>query len=116
MPNHIHGILIVCPCACLDGTKLKKSTILHPIPEKGQGQGPAPTLPVPDVVGRFKTMTTNKYIHGVRHDGWEPFNGKLWQRNYHEHIIRNVDDLNRIREYINNNPQNWNADNNNPNK
>ncbi|MEI6291285.1 MAG: restriction endonuclease subunit S [Chloroflexota bacterium] len=38
----------------------------------------------------------------------------VWQRNYYEHIIRDDDDLNRIREYIINNPMNWDTDENNP--
>ncbi len=33
-----------------------------------------------------------------------------WQRNYHDRIIRNDDELNRIREYIIYNPQNWEKD------
>ena len=37
---------------------------------------------------------------------------KLWQRNYYEHIVRNDEDLNRIREYIENNPRNWVNDEN----
>jgi REP element-mobilizing transposase RayT len=36
--------------------------------------------------------------------------GKLWQRNYYERVIRNVDEYNRIAEYIKNNPQNWRND------
>ncbi len=35
---------------------------------------------------------------------------KLWQRNYHERIIRNEDELNRIRQYILDNPKNWGED------
>jgi REP element-mobilizing transposase RayT len=38
----------------------------------------------------------------------------LWQRNYYEHIIRNEAGLDRIREYIINNPQNWMQDQENP--
>jgi REP element-mobilizing transposase RayT len=34
----------------------------------------------------------------------------LWQRNYYEHIIRNDDDLRRIRAYICNNPLRWTID------
>jgi len=34
----------------------------------------------------------------------------VWQRNYYEHIIRNDDDLNRIRKYILDNPAQWNSD------
>jgi REP element-mobilizing transposase RayT len=40
----------------------------------------------------------------------------VWQRNYYEHIIRNDDDLNQIREYIVSNPLLWEKDENNPNK
>jgi REP element-mobilizing transposase RayT len=35
---------------------------------------------------------------------------RLWQRNFYEHIIRNDSDLNRIRQYITNNPANWEND------
>jgi REP element-mobilizing transposase RayT len=36
----------------------------------------------------------------------------VWQRNYYEHIIRNEIELNKIREYILNNPLNWEIDEN----
>ncbi len=36
--------------------------------------------------------------------------GKLWQRNYYEHIIRNEKSYHRITEYILNNPANWQQD------
>jgi REP element-mobilizing transposase RayT len=41
-----------------------------------------------------------------------PFNKKLWQRNYYEHIIRNEIEMNEIREYILYNPLNWEIDEN----
>jgi putative transposase len=34
----------------------------------------------------------------------------VWQRGYHDHIIRNEPDLNRLREYTENNPAKWEAD------
>ena len=43
-----------------------------------------------------------------------PFAGRLWQRNYYEHVIRDEEDLNHIREYIGNNPALWAEDENNP--
>ena len=52
-------------------------------------------------------MTTNEYIRSVKQHGWPPFPGKLWQRNYYEHIVRNDADLARIRAYIRANPANW---------
>ncbi|OQA99772.1 MAG: hypothetical protein BWY22_00211 [Bacteroidetes bacterium ADurb.Bin217] len=36
--------------------------------------------------------------------------GKLWQRNYHEHIIRDEQSYLKISEYIINNPANWDND------
>ncbi|MDI9311558.1 MAG: transposase, partial [Limnohabitans sp.] len=59
------------------------------------------------VVQWFKTMTTNEYIRGVKNLGWPPFDGKLWQRNYYEHIIRNKQSYQTISKYINNNPAKW---------
>jgi REP element-mobilizing transposase RayT len=121
MPNHIHGIVIFVGA----GTRA--------CPDMGQPQGVAPTLSLPDVVHRFKTMTTKRYTDGVKQSGWPPYPGKLWQRNYYEHIIRlsacdhlparcaqagaqagNENELNRIREYIQNNLRKWEIDRENP--
>jgi len=60
-------------------------------------------------------MTTKRYADGVKQYGWRRFNGKLWQRNDYEHVIRNDDELNPIREYIANNPAQWEMDRENPN-
>lgn len=62
------------------------------------------------VVQWFKTMTTNEYIRGVKTLGWQPFNRKLWQRNYYEHIIRNEQSYQTISDYIINNPKKWDDD------
>lgn len=56
------------------------------------------------IIQAFKSITTHEYILGVKEDNWLPFPGKLWQRNYYEHIIRNQKSLERIRQYIINNP------------
>ena len=105
MPNHIHGIISIVgagPFACPDS--MQPST-------NGQPQGVAPTmLSLSDGVHRFKTMTTKRYTDGVKREGWRPFSNTLWQRNYWEHVIRNDQDLNLIREYIHNNPKQWELD------
>jgi REP element-mobilizing transposase RayT len=67
-------------------------------------------LSLPDVVHRFKSYTTAQYRHGVYEHGWPPFPRRLWQRNYWEHIIRDDASLNRIREYIANDPARWELD------
>jgi REP element-mobilizing transposase RayT len=114
MPNHIHIIIFLNtnvgagPRACPDN---EGSTIRL---LKGQPRGVAPTMSLPDVVHRFKSLTTSRYSYGVKQKAWLPFPGKLWQRNYYEHIIRNEYDLNEIREYILNNPLKWELDKENP--
>ena len=72
--------------------------------------------PLHRIVQWFKTMTTNEYIRRVKTDNWTPFSGKLWQRNYYEHIIRNEKELNHIRKYIMYNPMKWELDDENPNR
>lgn len=59
-------------------------------------------------------MTTNDYLQGVRSGRWSALPAKLWQRNYYERIIRNDDELNGIRQYIRDNPSNWDQDDENP--
>ena len=70
--------------------------------------------PLHRVVQWFKTMTTNEYIRNVKNNNWQRFDGKLWQRNYWEHIIRNGKSHQNISEYIVNNPMKWNEDKLNP--
>ncbi|HTM65550.1 MAG TPA: hypothetical protein VL093_04470 [Flavipsychrobacter sp.] len=73
----------------------------------GEHVGEHTGSPLRRVVQWFKTMTTNEYIRGVKNDGWQPFSGKLWQRNYYEHIIRNEKSYKIIADYIINNPYSW---------
>ncbi len=111
MPNHVHGIIAIVgatPCGCPNA---RAGT------GPGQAQGPAPTvnvnaatLSLGDMVHRFKTMTTKRYVDGVKQLGWRKFSGRLWQRNYWEHIVRHEEELNRIREYIYTNPTQWKSD------
>jgi len=106
MPNHLHGIIAIVGAALRgrpDGSNPNKG---------GQPHRVAPTLG--DMINWFKTMTTNDYIHGVKQCQWRPFPGKLWQRNYYEHVIRDERDLIAIREYVINNPAGWEKDIENP--
>ncbi len=78
------------------------------------GTSPAPTggqnPTVGAIVGAFKSITTMEYIRGVNLQLYPPFDRRLWQRNYYEHIIRNEHALRRIREYIWTNPLRWALD------
>lgn len=63
-----------------------------------------------DVVHWWKTTTTKRYIHGVKTNGWPRFDGGLWQKGYHDRIIRNQEELDALRYYIEKNPGRWDED------
>jgi len=100
MPNHVHGILTI------DGTSVgaKNFSPLQP-PQRICGTSKT----IGSVIRGFKIGVT-KWMrqHTDVYD--------VWQRNYHEHIIRNETDLARIREYIDNNPAQWELDSLHPAK
>ena len=66
-----------------------------------------PGASLPDFMRFFKTMTTNEYIRGVKDGLFPPFERKLWQKSYYDHVIRNQQDYCNIWEYIQNNPTKW---------
>ena len=106
MPNHVHGIIEITAEPTVGANRcVRPQENTHP-------DTPLPTLG--RIVQWFKTMTTNAYIRGVKNDGWEPFPRRVWQRNYYERIIRNERELNAIRQYILDNPDQWEVDQENP--
>ena len=112
MPNHLHGIVILVGAGHANVEPVGAGA--SACPEPGRPQGVAPTLSLPDVVHRFKSLTTARYRQAVRNQGWPPFNGRLWQRNYYEHVIRDEEELDRARKYIAENPLRWDQDPENP--
>lgn len=111
MPNHFHGIVILVDPGSV-GADLEDLALHQAETDRGThaGGGTHAGVPLHTVVQWFKTMTTNEYIRGVRQFGWAPFRGKLWQRNYYEHVIRDQVDLERIRRYVTHNPMGWEED------
>jgi putative transposase len=129
MPNHIHFIVenigvIVGANLCVrpGNTGQTNFEIMQTHFETGQTHRSAPTETSEPILGEhigsplhrvlqwFKTMTTNEYIRGVKNLNWEPFDKKLWQRNYWEHIVRDENSYFKITNYIINNPMNWKED------
>ena len=88
IPNHLHGIL---------GTYNLTSP-----------------PPLGTIVGAFKSITARAYRRGAARGLWPNLTAGLWQRGFHDHIIRDVDDEERIAEYIANNPITWHEDPENP--
>ncbi len=108
MPNHFHGIIEFPVGAPLVGALDEEGTRnVFPntrVPTRG-----TPTM-VGNVVGAFKSLSTNEYIRNVKKNDWRPFNKKLWQRNFYEHIVRDHASYLRIAEYIQTNPLKWQED------
>ena len=75
------------------------------IPHWQQMKNPKRTLG--KIIRHFKAKAAKK-IHDAG------FTGFQWQSKYHDRIIRNEDELDRIRLYIRNNPLNWHDDEENP--
>ncbi|NJO39865.1 MAG: hypothetical protein HC769_22930 [Cyanobacteria bacterium CRU_2_1] len=119
MPNHFHGIIVITGTPphtyppSTHPTSVEVDLCVYPEGVYPEGVHPEDTdtgAPLPEIVQWFKTMTTNDYIQGVKHKGWQSFNKKLWQRNYYERIIRNGGSLQRVRDYIIKNPHLWKQD------
>jgi REP element-mobilizing transposase RayT len=110
MPNHIHGILVI-----RRGEPGVRPQGLGDHKDRPYARGTMPGS-VGRIVQGFKSQTTDAYINGVRERGWRRFPGKLWQRDYYEHVVRNEGELNRIREYILTNPSCWTLDRYNPDR
>jgi REP element-mobilizing transposase RayT len=106
MPNHFHGIIVIADSAPPVGADLG----VRPNRAAGAHIG----APLPQIMQWFKTMRTNAYIIGVKQRGWPRFSEKLWQRGYYEHVVRNDDEFNQIRQYILMNLAQWVRDTQNP--
>ena len=94
MPNHVHLLLCIGGNGP-SGTPAPTSTDDGP----GHCRTPAPTnKTLPMLISTFKRFTNRRC--GIQ----------IWQRSYHEHVIRSEDDYRQIREYIENNPAKWAED------
>ena len=99
MPNHIHGIVVIMGNG--RGTLQRAPTV--------ERFGKPISNSIPTIVRLFKSTTT-KQINRIRNTPTIP----VWQRNYYEHVLRNEDKLNHTREYVLNNPLQWQFDRENP--
>jgi REP element-mobilizing transposase RayT len=103
MPNHAHGIVILASPG---------NTPSSLVPHSVVGAGFKPALRshgLPEIVRGFKTFAARR-INEMRVTSDIP----VWQRNYYEHVIRNEESLEGIRQYIADNPGCWADDPENP--
>lgn len=94
MPNHLHGIL---------------SITLRPGAAGSAPMRSSPTLGV--AMGAFKSTSAITVNCLLSRTGQQ-----LWQRGFYDRVIRNEDELNKIREYIATNPLRWGGDRENPDR
>jgi putative transposase len=104
MPNHVHGIIVIRPpVGAIHELPLPSKSFVSARIASRRG------MLLSKIIGRFK-MVTAKEINGLR----QSVGSALWQRNYYEHIVRDDESLNRIRQYIADNPAPWELDPENP--
>jgi putative transposase len=93
MPNHVHGIVIIMDDPV--GATSRR-------PPTGAGK-PRPYLG--NVVAYFKYQSAKRINEISNTPG-----AHVWQRGYYDHIIRDNRSMERIRDYIRENPQRWSSD------
>ncbi len=116
MPNHLHGIVVIENADCANGSV--ETHCNASLPQRNKC--PQPKQPteyhnkfgpqsnnLSAIIRGFKGTTT-KQIH---QSGFPDF---AWQPRFYDRIIRNENELNRVREYIRFNPIKWESDRNNP--
>lgn len=122
MPNHMHGIILLNDVGAgftpaQNNGEIKNNAETHhdadigatavgarftPAQNDADIRATARVAPTSDIVGAYKSLVANGCL-----DIYKSKNetmGKLWQRNYHEHIIHNDQSYHRISDYIINNP------------
>jgi REP element-mobilizing transposase RayT len=111
MPNHIHGIIIIDRPNPTPIVETRYIASLQPLSQPNNKPNEfAPLKPgsLQAIIHAYKASVTR----WCRKNSNDIF---CWQSRFYEHIIRNDGSLNKIREYIINNPIKWSEDKNNPN-
>ena len=106
MPNHLHLIVNLGLKDYFDQESSERSIVKTNENLVDYMENPS----LATVIGRIKSITTCRYIQGVKNQQWGKFSLRLWQRSYYDHVIRNEEDYEVISDYILSNPMNWNHD------
>ncbi|CAG0960755.1 hypothetical protein ANRL2_00843 [Anaerolineae bacterium] len=118
MPNHMHGVLWITGAGrgealahAIQPTGIVSMSDILADMHSTANASPLRMLPgsLSAVVGNFKSITTRR-LNRIRRTPGEV----VWQRSFHDRIIRNERELAAIRQYIRDNPANWEIDSENP--
>jgi putative transposase len=126
MPNHMHGIIKLKEPHVGSGftpdqssqnepnknepnknepNAIESNNIQHIIIENKTSNN---NSSISDIIGAYKSIVSNGCLEIYK--SRNQMMGKLWQRNYYEHIIRDARAYENIANYILNNPQKWEED------
>ena len=94
MPNHVHGVIIIADPRV---GATHASPLQHPPGPRKRSLG--------TIVGAYK-FAVSEHVNRSGHPSSLP----IWQRNYYDHVIRDDVALDRIRQYIADNPARWAED------
>jgi REP element-mobilizing transposase RayT len=95
MPNHVHGLVVLLP--------------KQDLPELPTAAARFASGSLGALVGGFKSAASRRIneLHGTP-------GRRVWQRNYYDRVVRDDDELDQIRAYIDDNPRHWSQDPENP--
>ncbi len=115
MPNHVHAVLMLqdhggrgVSLQAKNGVQtsnLSGHSTLQDITKTHPGGPGKVSHALPEIIRAFKSFSAVK-INILRRAKGQP----VWQRNYYDHVIRNQDDLEQIRKYVEGNPLLWEQD------
>jgi REP element-mobilizing transposase RayT len=114
MPNHLHGVLVIKES--IESIGQLRSGLVGAGHENSILSGDSSLAPplqsarsLGAIIQAYKS-TTARWINSLRRTTGAP----VWQRYYYEHIVRDAPEMNRNRQYIQENPQHWEKDRENP--
>ena len=105
MPNHFHGIVSWGISETRDPRPFVGARSPRPSENLNNRKSQIPLPSLGKIMAYFKYQST-KHINQHRNMAGT----RVWQRNYHDHIIRDDPDLQRLRQYMQNNPMKWELD------
>ena len=117
MPNHVHGIVELTDATNV-GVQNFEPLRNNSVPTTVGAENFLPLQPEPDQQNEFQKMiprSIGSIVKGFKIGVTKWFHANtdietIWQRNYHEHIIRNEQSYETISNYIINNPAKWDDD------
>jgi REP element-mobilizing transposase RayT len=122
MPNHAHGVILIidnrpgmvdstgkgtADSGRCDNLQAPRRALTAMPTHEAFGKPVSGSIPT--IVRSYKSAVSLRIGYARRND-----KTPVWQRNYYEHVIRDMDDANRICDYIESNPATWEDDDENP--